>query len=137
MSGNCTFNLQVTYLHKRCSNLTVWILRTFSTRESRTMMTIFKLLVLSRLDYASQLWYPHLLKSILLIEKVQRSFSKHINGLCIMSYEERLKFLNLYSVQKNRDRYKIIYLWKIIETVVLNLTVPIVCTHSERKADLV
>ena len=41
------------------------------------MMTLFKSLVLSRLDYASQLWSPYLLKSIYLIEKVQRSFTKH------------------------------------------------------------
>ena len=68
MSGDCTFHFQVTNLYKRCSNLTGWILRTFSTRETRTMMTLFKSLVLSRLDYASQLWSPHLLKSIYLLE---------------------------------------------------------------------
>ena len=37
-----------------------------------------------------------------------------------MSYEERLKHLNLYSIQRRRDRYKIIYLWKNIEKFVPN-----------------
>ena len=78
MSSNCTFDFHVASVYKRCSNLTGWILRTFNTRETITMMTLFKSLVLSRLDYASQLWSPHLLKSIYLIEKVQRSFTKHI-----------------------------------------------------------
>ena len=56
MSSNCTFDFHVSCVYKRCSNLSGLILRTFSTRETRTMMTLFKSLVLSRLDYASQLW---------------------------------------------------------------------------------
>ena len=133
MSRNCTFDFHVSCVYKRCSNLSGWILRTFSTRETRTMMTLFKSLVLSRLDYASQLWSPHLLKSVYLLEKVQRSFTKHIAGMHTMSYEERLKHLNLYSIQRRRDRYQIIYLWKIIEKIVPNLSAPITCTYSERR----
>ena len=108
----CTFYFHVANVYKRCSNLTGWILRTFNTRETISMMTLFKSLVLSRLDYASQLWSPDLLKSIYLIEKVQRSFTKHITGIKNKQYDERLKRLNLYSVQRRRDRYQIIYLWK-------------------------
>ena len=81
MSSNCTFDFHVANVYKRCSNLTGCILRTFNTRETISMMTLFKSLVLSRLDYASQLWSPHLLKSIYLIEKVQCSFTKHITGI--------------------------------------------------------
>ena len=55
-------------IYIRCSNLSGWILRTVSTRETRTIMTLFKSLVLSWLDYASQLWSPHLLKSVYLLE---------------------------------------------------------------------
>ena len=84
MSSNCTFDFHVANVYKRCSNLTGWTLRTFTSRETTTMMTLFKSLVLSRHDYASQLWSPHLLKSIYLIEKVQRSFTKHIAGLSIL-----------------------------------------------------
>ena len=76
------------------------------------MLTLFKSLVLSRLDYALQLWFPHLLKSIYLIEKVQCSFTKHITGIQNKPYDERLKLLNLYAVQRRRDIYQIIYLWK-------------------------
>ena len=81
----------------------------------------------------TQLWSPHLLKSIYLIEKVQRSFTKHITGIKNKPYDERLKLLNLYSVQRRRDRYQIIYLWKIIEGLVPNLSTPITCTYSERR----
>ena len=43
MSSNCTFDFYVTDLYKRCSNLSGWILRTFSTRETRRMMTLFSI----------------------------------------------------------------------------------------------
>ena len=46
MSSNCTFDFHVANVYKRCSNLTGWILRTFNSRETTTMMTLFKSLVL-------------------------------------------------------------------------------------------
>ena len=63
------------------------------------------------------------------------SFTKHITrftGIQNKPYDERLKLLNLYSVPRRRDRYQIIYLWKIIEELVPNLSTPITCTYSER-----
>ena len=55
MSGDCTFNYHISSLSKKCPNLTGWILRTFYTRDSITMSTLFKSIVLSRLDYGSVL----------------------------------------------------------------------------------
>ena len=56
MSSNCTFDLHISNLYRRCSNLAGWILRTFTMRDPHLMLILFKSLVLSRLDYASQLW---------------------------------------------------------------------------------
>ena len=67
MSSNCTFDLHISNLYRRCSNLAGWILRTFTIRDPHLMLTLFKSLVLSRLDYASQIWSPYLLKHIYLI----------------------------------------------------------------------
>ena len=133
MSSNCTFDFHVANVYKRCSNLTGLILRKFYSRETTTMTTLFKSLVLSRLDYAPQLWSPHLLKSIYLIENVQRSFTKYITCTKNKSYDERLKLLNLYSVQRRRDRNQIMYLWKIIEELVPNLSTLITCTNLEHR----
>ena len=75
MSSNCTFDFHISNLYKRCSNLAGWILRTFTTRDPQVMLTLYKTLVMSRLEYASQLWSPYLWKHVYLIEKVQRAFS--------------------------------------------------------------
>ena len=105
-----------------------WILRTFISRERTVMLLLFKSLVLSRVDNGSQLtelWSPHQKQHICLIEKIQRSFTKHIDGLKDLSYPESLCALKLYSLQRRRDRYIIIYMWKIVEKLVPNLNTPI------------
>ena len=114
-------------------NLAGWILRTFITRDRLTMPTLFKAIVLSRLDYASQLWSPSKIYQINLIGKVQRSFTKHITGVHDLSYNERLKALKLYSLQRRRERYCIIYVWEVLEGLVLNFSDPIIATLSDRR----
>ena len=92
----------------------VWLdLKTFTTRDIITMMTLFKSLVLPTLDFDSQFRSPHLVKHIDQLEKIQRS--KHITGMQSLAYSERLVSLKLYSIQRRRERYCIIYVWKIIE----------------------
>ena len=51
-------NCPLAYVVKRSSRLCGWILRTFQTRSSLLMLTLFKSIVLSRIDYGSQLWSP-------------------------------------------------------------------------------
>ena len=133
MSSNCTFDFHISNLYKRCSNLAGWILRTFTIRDPQVMLTLYKSLVMSRLEYASQLWSPYLLKHVYIIEKVQRAFKKHISGMCFLSYSKRLEVLKLYSLQRRRERYGIIYVWKIIEGLVPNLSDPITCSFSDRR----
>ena len=93
MSSDCTFDLHISNVYRRCSNLAGWILRTFTMRDPHQMLTLLKSLVLSRLDYASQLSSPYLLKHIYLIEKVKRAFTKHISGIRVFSYSKRLETL--------------------------------------------
>ena len=62
------------------------------------------------------------IKSINKIEQVQRSFTRFITGMRPLSYDERLKSLHLYSVQRRFERYIIIYIWKILESIVPNLS---------------
>ena len=132
MSSDYTFDLHISNLYRGWSNLAGWILRTFTMRDPHLMLTL-KSLVLSRLDYASQLWSPYLLKHIYLIEKVQRAFTKHISGIRDFSYCKCLETLKLYSLQRRRDRYSIIYVWNFFEALVPNLSDPITCSLSDRR----
>ncbi len=132
MSSNSSFEIQIDKAVKTCSQLVGWILRTFSTRDRITMLTLFKSLVLPRIEYGSQLWSPYLLCQINSVERVQRLYTKYIENMYDLSYEDRLKSLNLYSLQRRRDRYMIIYIWKIIENQASNFNPPIQINSSER-----
>ena len=44
-----------------------------------------------------------------------------------------LKSLGFYSLQRRKERYCIIYIWKIIEGLAPNLSNPITCTFSGRR----
>ena len=54
------------------------------------------------------------------LESVQRSYTRQTRGMKELSYWERLQRLGLYSQQRRRERYAIIYTWKIIEGKVPN-----------------
>ena len=76
----------------------------------------------------------HMFMSLFLsVRKIQRSFTKHITGMQSLEYSERLVSLKLYSLQRRRERYCIIYVWKIIEGLVPNFSKPIVCSYSEHR----
>ena len=51
MSSNCTFDFHISNLYKRCSNLVGWILRTFTIRDPEVMLTLYKSLIMSILEY--------------------------------------------------------------------------------------
>ena len=59
--------------------------------------------------------------------------TKFITGMRDCSYRDILSLLRLYSLQGRRERYCIIYVWKIIEDLVPNFSKPLICTHSERR----
>ena len=77
------------------------------------MMVIWNSMIHIRLDYCSQLWSPSLASEIAKIEDVQRKFMKKIHGMEELSYHERLRKLRMYSQERRRDRYQLIFIWKI------------------------
>ena len=100
------FSSHTNNLNKITTHLNGWILQTFSSRDKLTM---FRALVMSQLDYGSQLWSPYLTKHINMIEKPQRSFTRYISGMHGLSYPERLTVLKLYYLQHRTYKREIHY----------------------------
>ena len=97
------------------SKLVGWALRSFRRRSRRIMLTIWKSLIQSKLDYCFQLWSPIDQSSISKLESIALNFTSQIDGMEDKGYWERLQELKLYSQQRRRERYMIILLWKISE----------------------
>ena len=78
------------------------------------MMTLYKSLVRSHLEYCCPLWNPSSSSDIKQLESVQRTFTSKIWGVQHLDYWDRLKALGLMSLQRRRERYIILQIWKIL-----------------------
>lgn len=123
MSDDCTFSEHISKVVKSAKKTCSWILRTFNTRAKPLMMTLWKALVLPIMDYCSQLWNPASTGDIQTLEMVQRSFIRKIDSVKHLDYWQQLQKLRLYSLQRRRERYIIIYMWRILEGQVPNIGV--------------
>ena len=84
------------------------------------MLTLMKSLVQPKLDYCSQLWSPADQTSINKMESVQRHLVNRIKDRRLdgLNYWDKLKELRLYSQERRRERYQVIFLWKISQRMV-------------------
>ena len=89
----------------------IW--RVFEHKDPDTMIKLYKALVRPHLEYANQVWSPHLKKTIEAIENVQRRMTRMIPGLKNMSYEERLHKLKLPTLAYRRLRGDMVELYKM------------------------
>ena len=120
MSDDAKFNQHILTIVEKVQILIGWILRTFSSREHDVMLTLWKSLVIPHIDNCSQLWSPNEVNLVQQIEDLQKSFTRRIKNLHNQNYWERLQTLKLFSLQRRRERYIIIYTWCIIEKLVPN-----------------
>ena len=93
--------------------MSAWALSLFQDRSKLTMLTLYKSMVCCSLEYCCPLWNPADIASIQAIESVQQHFTKRISGFQHLHYYDRLRYLQLQSLQRRRERYIIIYMWKI------------------------
>ena len=134
LSNNATFKQDILERCELVKDKISWVLRTFRTRDRTPMLTLWKLLILYHLEYCSQLWSPSSVGHTQSLEVLQKSFISCIYGMQDLSYWEQLKSLKLYSLERRRERYQVIYIWKIIEGHVPNLeSTPIVTLENQRR----
>ena len=134
LSSDTTFSYHIDKKISAMKCKVSWILRTFRTRADIPMLTLWKQLVLSEHDYCCQIWNPTKVGEIQALEAIQKSFIRKIMGIQELSYWEQLRSLKLYSLQRRRERYIIIYIWRILEGQVPNLdSTPILSQQHQRR----
>ena len=94
-----------------------WVTRNVISRERDVMLNIYKSLVRPHLEYCVQLWNPvpkhGNWATVMELESVQRMFTRLIDGVGLMTYNERLSNLKLTTLIERRARGDLIEVFKI------------------------
>ena len=94
------------------------IKRTFIDIDCDIFIKLYKALVRPHLEYGNIIWHPKYKYQSNALEKVQRRATKLVKKCKDMDYEERLLYLNLYSLKGRRVRGDLIETFKIYNSLV-------------------
>ena len=133
MNSSANWSTNVTNVTKKSRQKIGWILRSFHTRNLYFMKHMFKTLVTPHIDYKSQLWMPIDCTEIEKIEKIQRDYYRYIPALRGLNYWDQMNRMNMLSIQRRLERYRIIYSWKILENLVPNCGLETVVGSAESR----
>ena len=120
------FSDHITKTASACKAMSGFIMRTFKTRSTKPLLMLYKTYIRSKAEYCNLVWSPHTQKEVAIIESIQRSYTAKMQEVQHLDYWDRLKELKLYSLERRRERFMIIYAWQQIEGIrdnILGLTV--------------
>ena len=111
--------------HNHCASIarkTFWKCKQLSIglecKDRDFKVFIFKTFIRPLVESNTQVWSPHNICDIDLIEKTQRRFTKFLPGLWNVPYLDRLSILDLDSLEVRRIVFDLLLVYKIIHRLV-------------------